>query len=174
MHSLASRWSLLAALLFGVSSAGPAWAKLGSPYGVLSFQAYLERGYNTRLGWRGWPVTAEDPLLLLHEARTGRVLAEAAFLHDNQRIHTQILKLYQPMDQLTETSQRELSWFALEASAGQFQAEHLRNMLQRRCRGEWRVTPQLFVSLSGDRQSTWLRFSQRGNASRPSLQNCLK
>ncbi|MGV3524474.1 MAG: hypothetical protein ACO1RX_09625 [Candidatus Sericytochromatia bacterium] len=174
MHSQASRWYLLAALLFGVSSTGPAWAKLGSPYGVFSFQAYLERGYNTRLGWRGQPVTAEDSLLILHEGRSGRVLAEAAFLHHPQGIHTQILKLYQPLQQLSSFSQRELRWFALEASGGQFQAEQLQQMLKRRCRGEWRIKEQLFVSLSSDRQHTWLRFSQRGNSRSPHLATCLK
>jgi len=153
----------------------PAHAQIGAIYSLDSFKPYLERGYNTRIGWQGGPVHAEFPHLYLHSSESLKLLAELEFGHSNGRIHTQLIKLQQALKQISSQERQELLWFALEASGGKLQPSELQHLLETPCLGEWQViTPQqtLYVTFFTDQQSTYLRFSERGRSSTPKLSQC--
>lgn len=151
----------------------PVRAQIGQPYGFESFQPFLDRGYNTRLGWQGYPVNTQQPWLYLHAPHKRSLLAELEFGQHGGRIHTEVLKLYLAPGQGNTHS--EAIWFLSHASAARLSLREIEGLLQKNCPGEWRVpgTSPLFVSLLRDKDSLYLRVSQQGNPQRPVLDKCL-
>lgn len=160
-------------MLFGLSAGLPARAQIGAPYSVIGFKPYLERGYNTRLGWQGWPVTAEDPHLYLYSQDNLRLLTEMEYLRANGLIQTQIFKVYQPAGQLGAQEWAELEYFALESSRNRVGSDELHAMVARDCKGEWRLADGLYLSLIPDTGATWLRVSSSGSAGAQPWKDCL-
>ena len=154
----------------------PAHAELGSTYTLLSFTSFLERGYITRLGWQGHPISSEDPHIYLHDSKSLALLAEVEFGLSQGVINTQILKIYQPLDKLSVFSKKELSWFALEASKQSITQEQMEDLLRHKCQGEWKfsqfTSSPLFVTLYSDREATFLRISKRGSAKAVPASQC--
>lgn len=154
----------------------PVWAQVGSPYALSSFKPYLERGYNTRLAWQGWPVELSDPHLYLHDAQSLALEAEVEFGVVQGQIQTQIIKVYQPATELSLRNRQELVWFALEATQRQFSEPDLERLLEKKCFREWRLSDlkasPLFVTLYSDREASYLRFSSQGSSQAPPLSLC--
>lgn len=168
---------LFVLFICGGNLLSPVRAEIGSPYSLLSFRPFLEKGYNTHLGWQGWPVSIEDPHLYRHAPRTHALLAEVEFgLDARNRIHTQILKWYQPLSELSEEARIHFVWFGLEASQQGISEAELRKLVESACQREFQVHREegsdLFVTLLGDSSASYLRISRRGNASAPDLNNC--
>ena len=87
---------LILGIAFAVTLLGAsplAQARVGAPYSLDSMRPYLERGYITRLGWEGWPISAEDPHLYLYNRQTLTRQAELEFGLQNNQIVSQTLKL---------------------------------------------------------------------------------
>ncbi|HEY9839937.1 MAG: hypothetical protein ACAI44_05295 [Candidatus Sericytochromatia bacterium] len=148
-------------------------ASVGAAYSVFGFRPYLERGYNTRLGWQGWPVTAADSHLYLYSADNLRMLSEMEYLYADGLIHTQLLKIYQPAGGLGDQEWNELEYFALEASGNRLGSAQLHGLVSKQCQGEWRQGPN-FITLISERTATWLRISDHGSPAAPPLEQCLK
>lgn len=163
---------ILGGLLFFIGAV-PARAGIGDAYDVFVFKPYLERGYNTRLGWQGWPVSAEDPHLYLYSADNLRLLTELEYLFANGRIHTQTFKLYLPKGQLGPAEWAELEYFALEASQNRISPLELHTLVQHACTGEW-LMHGLHVSLIVETSATWLRISSQGGAAAAAWETCRK
>lgn len=148
-------------------------AQIGQPYGFESFQPFLDRGYNTRLGWQGRPVDTQQPRLYLHTPHKLSLLAELEFSQRGGLIHTEVLKLYLASDQ--SNTHPEAIWFLSHASHARLGLRHIEGLLQKNCYGEWRVpgASPLFVSLLRDKESLYLRLSQQGQADAPFVERCL-
>lgn len=162
-------------LLFFLCQMAPAQARLGAEFSLTNLQSFLERGYITRLGWQGWPITL-DPHLYLHDKRTLAIIAELEFSVQHHHIDTQILKIYQPLKKLSENSRQELFWFALEASNRFVSEDLMKKLFDQNCQGEWRIPEftsyPLFVTLYSDRDVTYLRFATHGSVNAPALSQC--
>ncbi|MBF2054899.1 MAG: hypothetical protein IGS03_15745 [Candidatus Sericytochromatia bacterium] len=159
--------------LFVCFWSGEASARIGQSYGFESFQPFLDRGYNTRLGWQGRPVDTQQPRLYLHSAQKLSLLAELEFSQRGGLIHTEVLKLYLAPDQ--SNTHPEAIWFLSHASHARLGLRQIEALLHKKCYGEWRVAgaSPLFVSLLRDKESLYLRLSQQGQANAPPVDRCL-
>lgn len=110
-----------------------AQARLGQPYSIDTFQPYFQRGYNTLLGWKGYPVQLTDPHVYLYQKGSARPKAQVEFLYRNQKIHTEILKLFQNFKRLDFEARQELNWFLLTSTDGKVNQQHLHKMQQESC-----------------------------------------
>lgn len=165
--------SVVLVCLFAGFWAVPAQAQIGQPYGFESFQPFLDRGYNTRLGWQGRPVDTQQPRLYLHTPHKLSLLAELEFGQRGGLIHTEVLKLYLSAGQ--SNAHPEAIWFLSHASDARLGLRQIEGLLQKNCYGEWRVpgASPLFVSLLRDQDSLYLRLSQQGQAQVPAVDHCL-
>lgn len=145
---------------------------MGGNYSLLGFKPYLDRGYNTRLGWQGQPVNATDPHLYFYARESLALLAELEYLQSEGRVHTQILKVYAPRTGLTARHWQELEYFALEASGGRLDTDTLHALIDKNCQKEWRHG-SLSVALVVEPQTLWLRISDRLSEGLPALNSCL-
>lgn len=140
----------------------PLQAELGQPYNLLSFQPYLERGYNTLLGWQGWPVSPDDPHLYRYTPHWAP-FAEVEFSHVGGQIQAQTLKLSQPKGKLTPQGQQELLWFALEASRRSLHPDQLNRLLNSPCEGIWQMG-NYQLSFLMDHEAHYLKVAQASSS----------
>lgn len=169
MKSLTSRLSLGGLLLLWCA---PAFGAIGGEYSLLSFKPWLDRGYNTRMGWQGYPVSTADPHLYLHTRGSQALLSELEYLSSNGRIHTQIFKVYGPAGRLDAQHWRELEYFAFEAGGGSLDPQMLKSWVAHStCHGE-RRHGGFYMTLIVDPKATWLRISDHGSATN-GLKPCL-
>lgn len=171
--------SLASLIFFSLAwgSMHPAWSQVGTPFTMESFKPFLKRGYNTLLGWRGQPVTLKDPHLYLHAPHTQHLLAAVEFGLQQQRVEYMILKITHAFARLDYAETQELKWFLLLSSNSRVTLQHVQAAFsaQKKCPGTlFRLgqTPELWLTVYSDYQSTYVRIAQTGPAEAPLLANC--
>lgn len=150
----------------------PAQAAVGGAYSIRSFGPWLERGYNTRLGWLGHPVGITDPHLYLHAPGTQALIGELEYLHAGGRIHTQLLKVEAPGGRPGPAAWQELEFFVLEAGSERLDSAVLHTLINKDCQGEWRHDSGLYLSLVRERSAIWLRISDQGTSGAQAFAAC--
>ncbi|PIQ23563.1 hypothetical protein COW36_13910 [bacterium (Candidatus Blackallbacteria) CG17_big_fil_post_rev_8_21_14_2_50_48_46] len=166
---------ILFSLAWGSTSL--AWSQVGTPFSMQSFKPFLERNYNTLLGWKGQPVSLDDPHLYLYESQTNRVVAEIEFGLTGQKIEQMLLKIPKAYEQFGFVEHQELRWFLVLASKAQITPADVKRafQFQKKCRTqEYRMglNPELYLTVLSDYQTTYLRVALKGAAQAPQLGAC--
>lgn len=149
-----------------------AQARVGAPYSLDSLRPYLERGYITRLGWEGWPITPEDPHLYLYNRQTLARQAELEFGLQNGQIVSQTLKLALSQAELDPFAQAEINSFLREASQSQLSINTIRPILERNCPGHWQLAKGWVVSYYRENRLLFLHVSQGSATQAKALNQC--
>jgi hypothetical protein len=155
----------------------PALSQLGTPFSMKTFKPFLDRGYNTLLGWNGRPVTLEDPHLHLYASEGKRLFASVEFGLRQKEIETVVLKLNQPYAKFGFAEDQELDWFLLLTTQAQITPKQVKTAFAKRkpCNSsEFKLdtAPARYLTVYSDYQSTYVRVSQRGSAKAPQLERC--
>lgn len=166
---------ILFSLVWG--SMHPAWSQVGTPFTMETLKPFLQRGYNTLLGWRGFPVTLEDPHLYLHDSHSRRLLASIEFGLQQQRVEQMVLKLTRAFAQLDYAEAQELNWFLVLSSNSRVTPRDVQAAFasQNKCPGtSFRLgqKPELWLTVFSDYQSTYVRVSRQGSLQAPLLAAC--
>ena len=144
-----------------------AQAKVGAPYSLKSLLPYLDRGYTTRLGWEGWPITAEDPHLYRYDPQTLVRQAELEFGVQQGLIVSQTLKLIVPEAEVGPRLLAELNSFVREASQNSLSVIDLKPLLAHHCVGQWRLKQNWAVMYFRKSTELYLKVSRPTPGAKP-------
>ncbi len=159
LRQLSLGFAMTAVTFLGASPL--ALARVGAPYSLESLRPYLERGYTTRLGWEGWPITTEDPHLYLYDRQSLVRRAELEFgLINNSQIVSQTLRLTLAPGELSPFAQAEINGFLREASHNQLSINDLKPIFAQDCPGQWRLRGTWALSYLREATDLYLKLSQ--------------